>query len=75
MEAALTLLGVGGGTAIALTFLFFVIRGAIATAIEQAGKAEITRLDAALKDKLAERRHDFERDLEASGCCRSAARR
>jgi hypothetical protein len=59
-----TLLGVGGGAAAAVLLLALIVRGAIVTAVREAGKQERARLQADLAQGLAHTRQQFEADLE-----------
>lgn len=64
MDKVITLLGVGGGTGAFLLILAFVVRGAIAAAVKQAGAEEMARLQAKLNEELESKRQQFQTELE-----------
>lgn len=66
MESVTTLLGVGGGVAAVILVLALIVRGAISTAVTQAGRAEIVRLQGVLAESLEEKRQAFHQALDAA---------
>lgn len=59
-----SLLKIGVGSSVAVAVAICVVRHAVATAIEQAGKRELERLKAQLADELEQQRQTFAKGLE-----------
>ncbi len=64
LDVVKLLLGIGGPLAIVILFLAWLVRGAIATAIKQAGDAELVRLKGELDSEIESKRQGFQTTLE-----------
>lgn len=64
LAAVGVLLGVGGGTAVAILVVALAVRAAIAKAVTQAGDRELARLKSSLDAQLDEKRRAFQREIE-----------
>lgn len=66
-DLVITLLGVGGGTAVTVLLLVYIVKGAMVTAVKEAGKQELARLKADLDERLETKKHEFERKMAELG--------
>jgi hypothetical protein len=63
-DLVVTLLGVGGGTAATILLLVHIVKGAIVTAVKEAGKQELARLKAELDERLESKKQEFATTME-----------